>query len=124
MHLLPDVLRARELGFVAVLRCEPRALKKRLAARGYGHAKVVENLEAELIGSVLDAAVRAFGKRAVHEYDTTRASPRTVAERIARDFRSRSAQKRPWIDWTLGYGSSAKLRLLLSEAASTGPAST
>ncbi len=124
-HLLPEVLGKRELEFVAVLRCEPLELKKRLLSRGYGHSKVVENVEAELIGVVLDAAVRAFGRSRVHEYDTTHATPRALAARIARDYASGALQSRPWIDWTLGYDSSTKLRLLLLlDAESTGPAST
>jgi adenylate kinase len=124
-HLLPDVLRKKELGFVAVLRCEPLILKRRLEARGYDHAKVVENVEAELIGVVLDAALRAFGKSRVHEYDTTRSSPKAVAEKIAADFRAGVPQDRPWMDWTLRYDSPTKLRLLfLSATERTGPPST
>jgi len=124
-HLLPEVLGKREVEFVAVLRCEPLKLKKRLLSRGYGNDKVIENVEAELIGVVLDAAVRAFGEARVHEYDTTHATPHAVAEQIAKDYGSGAPQGRPWIDWTLGYDSSTKLRLLLLSAAeSTGPAST
>jgi adenylate kinase len=122
-HLVPDVLRRGDVGFVAVLRCEPGELKKRLNARGYSPDKVVENVEAELIGVVLDACVRRFGPSVVHEYDTTGATPRTVASRIASDYRSGVASKRPWTDWTLGYDSSTKLRSLLSSPR-TEPAST
>lgn len=121
-HLLPAVLKDGELGFLAVLRCEPMVLKRRLLLRGYDQEKVVENLEAELIGVVLDEALRAFGADLVHEYDTTRRRPATIARMIAEDFRSRTPQKVRWIDWTLGYDST-RLRSLLSPA-STEPAST
>jgi len=124
-HLLADVLARGELEFVAVLRCEPLVLKKRLLARGYAHAKVVENVEAELIGVVLDAAVRTFGKTRVHEYDTTEENPQVVARRIAGDYRSRARQGQPWRDWTLDYDSSTKLRaLFVSEGERRAPAST
>lgn len=113
-HLLPDVLRSRELDFVAVLRCEPSVLKRRLCARGYPGDKVVENVEAELIGVVSDASVRSFGPTTVHEYDTTRAKPQAVARRIARDYLSRRVHAGSWTDWTLRYDSSTKLRSLLS----------
>lgn len=121
-HLLPDVLEDGELEFVAVLRCEPMTLRTRLAARGYPSTKMVENLEAELIGVILDGTLRAFGRARVHEYDTTRAKPPSIAERIAKDYRSRVIQKSPWIDWTLTYDST-RLRSLLSPVR-TEPAST
>jgi len=130
-HLLPHVLSKSEAGFVAVLRCEPYVLRGRLAGRGYPRAKVTENVEAELIGVVLDECVRRFGTDLVHEYDTTSASPRAVAGEIARDAgsakapgRKAAAAARPvWIDWTIGYDSSTKLRSLLA-GESAPPAST
>jgi adenylate kinase len=122
-HMVPEVLRRGEAGFVAVLRCEPGELKDRLRARGYPPTKVVENVEAELIGVVLDACLRRFGPTAVHEYDTTGATPRAIAGRIASDYRSGTIRKGPWTDWTLDYDSSTKLTSLLSSPR-TEPAST
>jgi adenylate kinase len=127
-HLLPHVLRKPEVGSIAVLRCEPRVLRGRLLKRGYPPAKVTENVEAELIGVVLDECVRRFGSALVHEYDTTSASPEKVARAIAVDTESAGRSKQApreqaWIDWTLRYGSSSKLRSLLA-GASDPPAST
>jgi adenylate kinase len=122
-HLIPDILSEGEPGFVAVLRCEPAELKRRLSARGYPGEKVLENVEAELIGVVLDSSLRAFGASAVHEYDTTGAKPASVARKIADDYLARAIGKGPWTDWTLDYDSSTKLRSLLSSAR-TEPAST
>jgi adenylate kinase len=122
-HLVPDVLREGEADFVAVLRCEPTELKSRLTTRGYSHEKVLENVEAELIGVVLDTSVRAFGAVAVHEYDSTGSKPASVARMIADDYAARAVHAGPWIDWTLNYDSSTKLRSLLSTPR-TEPAST
>jgi adenylate kinase len=120
-HLLPHVLRKSEAGFVVVLRCEPSVLRERLAGRGYPQAKVTENVEAELIGVVLDECLRRFGSALVREYDATSASPRAVAMAIVRDAKAATAHgmraagaPRAWIDWTLDYGSSTKLRSLLA----------
>lgn len=124
-HLLPHAVRKEDAGFVALLRCEPTVLKKRLEARGYEAPKVRENVEAELIGVLLDECVRRFGGDHVREYDTTTATPRSVASSIARDVRlaakggKGAGRPRRWIDWTLGYDSPAKLRALF--AAGTGP---
>jgi adenylate kinase len=123
-HLLPDVLRKRETAFVAVLRCDPSVLRKRLRGRGYPRAKVTANLEAELIGLLLYECVLQYGSELVREYDTTSSSPEDVAKAIARDAKAslkrgpKAATRRPpaWIDWTLDYGSSSKLRSLLGRS--------
>lgn len=124
-HLLPHVLRRSEASYVAVLRCEPSVLRERLEQRGYHAEKVVDNVEAELIGVVLDECVATFGAAIVHEYDTTSASPKQVARAVSRGARSSEPRKvapAAWIDWTLDYGSSSKLRSLL--AGREPPAST
>lgn len=112
-HLLPHVLRRGEARLVAVLRCEPSVLRARLEARGYPAGKVRENVEAELIGVVLDECVRVFGEAAVREYDTTGASPADVARAIAADVGSPRPRDSPWVDWTVDYDSSTRLRSLL-----------
>jgi adenylate kinase len=129
-HLLPDVLKKREAAFVAVLRCDPSVLRKRLGERRYPPAKVTANVEAELIGVLLYECVVQYGSQLVREYDTTSSSPEEVAKAIAREAKPvleggiKTAAKRPtaWIDWTLDYGSSSKLRSLLGRSAP--PAST
>jgi len=124
-HLLSHVLRKPEAEFVAVLRCEPSVLRQRLTKRGYPKTKVTENVEAELIGVVLDECVKRFGGALVREYDTTSSRPKLVAGAIARDAQAgKSGGKAPaWIDWTLSYDSSSKLRSLLGGAGEP-PAST
>lgn len=122
-HLLADVLSPSKAEFVAVLRCEPSVLKRRLEKRAYPSEKVIENVEAELIGVVLDSAVMRYGPAKVHEYDSTHATAASIARTIAGDFKSGKYQTTAWIDWTLDYDSSTKLRSLLSnprtESAST-----
>jgi len=112
-HLLPYVLGGRDLRRVAVLRCEPKALKRRLLARGYGPEKVVENVEAELIGVISADSMTAFSSKKTAECDTTAVEPTAAAKAISEFLRgNRDAGLR--IDWTLAYGSASKLRSLLS----------
>lgn len=120
-HLIPHVLKRSEVAMVAVLRCEPSVLKARLLERGYQPGKATENVEAELIGVVLDECLRAFGSERVREYDTTSTPPKAVAKEIAFDVGRKAKPSPPsWIDWTLDYDSSSKLRSLLAGAEPRG----
>ena len=112
-HLLPYVLGGRDLRKVAVLRCEPATLKRRLFARGYRPEKVVENVEAELIGVLSADSMSAFGDKKVAEFDATSSEPSATAEAIS-EFLKGSREAGPAIDWTFGYDSASKLRSLLS----------
>lgn len=114
-HLLPYVLDSRAVSRVVVLRCEPGALKERLRARGYEPKKVVEDVEAELIGVVSSDAFDTYGKEKTWEVDTTRTTPGEAAAAISK-IASSAPRPAPRIDWTLDYDSGAKLRLLLSAA--------
>ena len=111
-HLLPYVLRGRDLRKVVVLRCEPKTLKRHLLARGYGPEKVVENVEAELIGVISADSMAAFGSRKTAEFDATASESTAVAKAIS-EFLKGSREAGPRIDWTLSYGSATKLRSLL-----------
>jgi adenylate kinase len=113
-HLLPDVLMGREVDFIAVLRCNPSVLKARLVKRRYSVKKLPQNVEAELIGVLLDSSFRSFPREIIHEYETTHAKPAEVAELIAKDFQSRPKHSSSWIDWITLYNSADELKSLLS----------
>ena len=109
-HLVPYSVPPNEVIAVAVLRCDPRTLKRRLESRGYDVAKVRENVDAELIGLVAHDARRTFGGRAF-EVDTTASDPLQVARAVLNGFKqSKRPSKR--IDWTEDYNSSSKLLAL------------
>jgi adenylate kinase len=119
-HLLQDALLRRDVEMVIVLRCEPAELKKRLLARGYSRSKVVENVEAELIGVVSTEARARFGQDRVAELDTTSLRVDRAATRAARLLARTGPKTRP-IDWLGAYASAAKLRSLLSERMTASP---
>jgi len=114
-HLLPYVLDSSAVAKVVVLRCEPGVLKERLRERGYEPKKIIEDVEAELIGVVSSDAFDSYGKEKTWEVDTTRTTPSEAASAVSRmaEEKARTAER---IDWTLDYDSGAKLRLLLSTA--------
>ena len=128
-HLLPEIFRGEEIDSVAVLRCEPTILKRRLQARGYLGGHLRDNLEAELIGVSLSASLRSFGAARVAEFDTSSADPKDIAAAIVTWHKarrgSRRGGKREWVDWTTRYESAAELTsLLLSSSSRTESAFT
>ncbi|MDA4121023.1 MAG: adenylate kinase family protein [Thaumarchaeota archaeon] len=110
-HLLPYVLTRRQIAKVVVLRCEPAVLRRRLMARGYPASKIIENLEAELIGTIAFDAYATFGAEKTTEYDTTRSRPEQTA-RSALEFVLSKEPPSPRVDWSPHYDSAAKLRSL------------
>lgn len=100
-HLLSNVIPKRELDFVVVLRCSPNVLTKRYKKRGYPKNKIVENVEAEMIGEIASTALRTYGIHKLAEIDTTRVrNPETIAKRIVdigRGVKPRSFGKVDWL---------------------------
>lgn len=112
-HLLPYSVPRSLLARVVVLRTEPSVLKERLIRRGYGPDKVIENVEAELIGVVAAETFGAYGPEKAAELVTTYTSPGEAAESAVAAFRGRAPLKER-VDWTVNYDSGPKLRSLLS----------
>ncbi|MDG6910354.1 MAG: AAA family ATPase [Nitrososphaerota archaeon] len=112
-HLLPYVLGRNDAASVAVLRCEPSVLKRRLASRGYPSSKVLDNVQAELIGLVSADAISTFGRAKVFEVDTTRSEPQASAAALVALARGRRGRAR-LVDWMPNYDSSQRLRSLLA----------
>jgi len=112
-HLLPYALAKSSVARVVVLRCEPSALKQRLLARGYLPERVVQNVEAELIGLVASDSYSAFGRGLTAEFDTT-ATKASVASRLIVPIIRGEERGSPAIDWTPRYDSASRLMSLLT----------
>ncbi len=112
-HLLPYTVGPATASKVVVLRCEPVVLKERLISRGYPLQKVVDNVEAELIGLVSSDAFDVYGHSKTFEVDTTKSTPAEAAEAVLKIIQG-EARPSSRIDWTVDYYSGAKLRALLS----------
>jgi adenylate kinase len=92
-HLLPDKL----VDTVIVLRCEPKALRKRLEKRRWNKTKVDENAEAEFIG-IIQYEARELHKK-VFELDTTGLSVSRVAGLVERVLKGEGGKYKKQIDW-------------------------
>ncbi len=90
-HLLnPDV--------VVVLRCNPILLKERLKSKGWSEEKVLENVEAEIVDTILIEAMEECGD--VYEIDTTGLSPEKVADAVEEILTGERDKYKPGrIDW-------------------------
>lgn len=62
-----DLFPPRQIDLVAVLRCDNKVLYDRLKARGYGEAKLQENLDCEIMEVLVQEARDAFDEEQVVE---------------------------------------------------------
>ncbi len=106
------------IGAVIVLRRSPLRLLEELRLRGYPEAKVLENVEAELLGVVYVDALRKVGEGRVFQIDTTE---RRVVETVDLAYR---ALKREWggeeVDWVSRLERDGSLQGLLSRLSARG----
>ena len=85
---------------VAVLRCKPKVLEKRLRKNYTWPTKIVENKEAEIIGLITQEAIDKHGKKKVFEFDTTTSPPEKTARQIVQVIRGSGRKYRAGrIDW-------------------------
>ncbi len=108
-HLIPQILRRREVELVAVLRCSPDELEKRLQKRGYSAKKVRENVLSEILDICMVDALRRFGSDKVGEFDTTSRKPVNIAKAIISAYRKESSPRVGLVDWLRAVSESGAL---------------
>lgn len=87
------------VNLAVVLRCHPRVLRERLAARGWSEAKVRENVEAEAIDVITQEAVARVPS--VFEVDTTDRTPDETADAVLGILQGKGGDFRPGrFDWS------------------------
>jgi adenylate kinase len=70
------------LEFLVVLRCNPITLTQRLRSRQWLQSKILENVQAEILGECTMQALLRHKREKVFEIDTTEATLEEVAEAI------------------------------------------
>ncbi|HYB04663.1 MAG TPA: adenylate kinase family protein, partial [Nitrososphaerales archaeon] len=98
-HLLPYLIPNRDLDLVIVLRCSPRVLRRRYESRRYSEKKIIENIEAELIGLIAEKAAEKYSRDKLAEFDTSRTKPETISRRIASIIKGTRLPSFGSIDW-------------------------
>jgi adenylate kinase len=67
-----DIVPNKFIDIVIILRCHPDILKKRLEKRGYKESKVIENLQAEILGNSTNYILEKDLKCPIYEIDTSK----------------------------------------------------
>ncbi len=87
---------------VILLRCHPKELEKRLAAKNWNEKKIKENLEAEALDIILERALEKHEK--IWEIDTTGKSVEEIVkevEEIIEKIPPPSYGKIDWSEWLI-----------------------
>lgn len=77
-----DIIPNNYLDFVFILRCDPDELYNRLKNRKYSKEKIIENIQAEILGNCVNYFIQKNIQVPFFEIDTTRISINTAANII------------------------------------------
>ena len=70
-----DIVPSEYVSIVIVLRTSPEVLDLKLEDRGWKRAKIVENVQAEILSVCLVNALKTYDEGIIYELDTTNLSP-------------------------------------------------
>lgn len=85
---------------LVILRCRPDVLEKRLGSRGYSREKTAENVEAEVLDTVLIEALENHKDDIILELDTTEETPESIAAAIDDFIRGEKPAGFGGTDWS------------------------
>ncbi|MFW9768292.1 MAG: adenylate kinase family protein [Candidatus Thorarchaeota archaeon] len=108
-----DLVPSRSVQWVFLLRTHPEILRTRLSKRKYSKEKIIENVEAEILGVCQLDALDAFGEKKVFEVDTSELSAPETAEKIDSIMNDTPTPER--IDWMNLLEEEGRLDEFLSE---------
>jgi adenylate kinase len=77
-----DIIPEKFIDFVFILRCDPDELYKRLEQKKYTSEKIIENIQAEILGNSVNYFIQKQTNFPLFEIDTTKLSIDVIAEII------------------------------------------
>jgi len=98
-HYATDVVPAKQVTRVFVLRCHPEELRKRMDERGFQGSEVKENLAAEILDVCLADAVANVGVDKICEIDTTHQTVDATVNEILSVLRGKKRCTIGVVDW-------------------------
>ena len=66
-----DIIPNKFIDYCLVLRCDPEQLYNRLKERDYNEIKIIENIQAEILGNCANYLIQKQMKSPIYEIDTT-----------------------------------------------------
>jgi adenylate kinase len=114
-HLAHLVVPVDSVRLVFIVRCHPAILARRLVSLGYPAYKVLENIEAELLGVCVEEAIDIYGPNLVYEVDnSSRSIDSTVEEMVyILSGRSEGSERIDWFSRLLDEGILDKVLLAI-----------
>ena len=95
-----DVLPGELLECLVVLRCHPKILTDRLEERQWTHTKILENIQAEILGECTSQALHRHPVEKIFEIDVSHQTKEEVADCIEKVFSGQSTEFLPGrISW-------------------------
>lgn len=98
-HYAVDVVPAKEVHLVFVLRRDPDELRGLMKTRGFKESKIQENLAAEILDVCLSEAVDSCGLDKVCEIDTSGKEIEDIVEEVISILKEKSQCRRGIVDW-------------------------
>ncbi len=77
-----DIISNEYIDFVFILRCDPDELIRRLKEKNYNRKKIMENVQAEILGNCVNYFLQKKINSTLFEIDTTKLSIESVAKII------------------------------------------
>lgn len=109
-HYSVDVVPAKDVHLVFVLRRDPDELRKLMENRGFSEAKIQENLAAEILDVCLCDAVEACGVDKVCEIDASGRNIEEVGEEAVSVLQRKRSPRVGIVDWLSKLNSEGRLR--------------
>ncbi|MFX1337104.1 MAG: adenylate kinase family protein [Promethearchaeota archaeon] len=81
-----DIIPEDYIDYVIILRCDPYVLKNRLAERGYEYGKIIENIQAEILGNCVNYFVQKNIKIPLFEISTDNLTIESVVDIIMKSI--------------------------------------
>jgi adenylate kinase len=77
-----DIIPKNYIDYAIILRSDPYVLKSRLEKRGYANEKIIENVQAEILGNCTNYFIQKNINIPIFEIDTTNLKTESVADII------------------------------------------
>jgi adenylate kinase len=100
-HYSHELLNEKKVTLVILLRKAPWELREILQKRNYSNKKILENLEAEIMGVIAEEARERYPLEKIHEVDTTGKSIDDLVQEIIRVINGEIPSNPKLIDWLI-----------------------